>query len=256
MSGVEKNCRWFFAKSLGGQDQGPNDAMGENFKKMPFEAIVRESVQNSLDAKAYDDKPVIVTFKFKSTDANNYPMLFRIDKHIQGCLDMYDDKNAHKKFDPMLDYIDRARNARMDYIEVHDENTTGMGYDKDDTKSGFYSFVKSAGNSSKTSESAGGSFGFGKAAYFNLSKIRTVLISTLTLDNKHFFEGVASLCTNKMNGEKLVPVGFYCDNEAEDPITLQTSIPDRFLRKHPGESRKTMWLLCLPLEKQTESVDG
>ena len=69
MSAVEKNCRWYFAKSLGGQDQGPNDAMSENFKKVPFEAIVRESVQNSLDAKAYEDKPVIVTFKFKSTDA-------------------------------------------------------------------------------------------------------------------------------------------------------------------------------------------
>ncbi len=242
MSGVEKNCRWYFARSLGGQDQGPNDAMGENFKKMPFEAIVRESVQNSLDAKAYDDKPVIVTFKFKSTDAKNYPMLFRIDKHIQGCLDMYDDKNAHKKFDPMLDYIDRARDARMDYLEVHDENTTGMDYNKEDTKSGFYSFVKSAGNSSKTSESAGGSFGFGKAAYFNLSKIRTVLISTLTTDNKHFFEGVASLCTHKMDGDKLVPVGFYCDNDAEDPITLQTSIPDRFLRHHPGTSMYIMGL--------------
>lgn len=242
MSAVEKNCRWYFAKSLGGQDQGPNDAMSENFKKVPFEAIVRESVQNSLDAKAYDDKPVIVTFKFKSTDANNYPMLFAIDRHIKGCLDMYDDKNAHKKFDPMLAYVERARGARMDYLEVHDENTTGMAYGKDDTNSGFYSFVKSAGNSSKTSESAGGSFGFGKAAYFNLSKIRTVLISTLTTDDKHFFEGVASLCTHKMNGEKLVPVGYYCDNEQEEPITLQTSIPDRFLRKHPGTSMYIMGL--------------
>ena len=213
MNNAERKCQWYFARSLGGLDQGPNDAMSENFKKVPFEAIVRESVQNSLDAKAYDDKPVIVTFKFKSTDANNYPMLFNIEKHIQGCLDMYNDKSAHKKFDPMLEYIAKTRNARMDYLEVHDENTTGMAYSRDDTKSGFYSFVKSAGNSSKSSESAGGSFGFGKAAYFNLSKIRTVLISTLTTDDKYFFEGVASLCTHKINGEKKVSVGYYCDNE-------------------------------------------
>lgn len=248
----EKNCQWYFARSLGGQDQGPNDAMSETFKKDRFEAIVRESIQNSLDAKALDDKPVVVTFKFRSTDTKNYPMLFNIDKHIKGCLDMYNDKNAHKKFDPMLDYIAKARTERMDYLEVSDINTTGMTYAKDDTKSGFYSFVKSAGNSSKTSESAGGSFGFGKAAYFNLSKIRTVLISTLTEDNKYFFEGVSSLCTHRINGEKLESVGFYCDNQEEEPITLPTSIPPRFLRTETGTS---MFIMGLGLsETDTEQA--
>ncbi len=247
MANAEYNCKWHFAQSLGGQDQGPNDAMGENFKKLPFEAIVRESVQNSLDAKVYDEKPVIVTFKFKTTDSRNYPMLFAIDKHIQGCLEMYNDNNAHRKFDPMLEYVETARNSRMDYLEISDENTTGMDYRKDDPKSGFYSFVKSAGNSSKSSEAAGGSFGFGKAAYFNLSKIRTVLISTLTDEGKFYFEGVASLCTHKMDGVKKVSVGYYCDNEEEEPIALQTSIPIRFKRTEPGTS---MFIMGLGLNEQ------
>ncbi len=242
MSSAENNCQWHFAQSLGGQDQGPNDAMSEPFKKDRFEAIVRESIQNSLDAQADKEQPVIVTFKFKSTDAKNYPRLFDIEKHIHGCLDMYNDNHAHRKFDPMLEYLAKARDARMDYLEVSDENTTGMDYSKDDTKSGFYSFVKSAGNSSKASESAGGSYGFGKAAYFNLSKIRTVLISTLTTDNKYFFEGVSSLCTHKINGKKLVPVGYYCDNEDEEPIRIPTSIPRRFQRETPGTSMFIMGL--------------
>ena len=48
MSKAEINCCWHFAQSLGGQDQGPNDAMGENFKKSPFDSLVREAIQNSI----------------------------------------------------------------------------------------------------------------------------------------------------------------------------------------------------------------
>ena len=122
---------------------------------------------------------------------------------------MYNDSSSRKKFQPMLEYLRRAGYERIDYLEVSDENTSGMPYVKNDVKCPFYSFVQSAGNSSKNSASAGGSFGFGKAAYFNISKIRTVLISTLTNSGQHFFQGVSSLCTHKINGEKRVPVGYY-----------------------------------------------
>ena len=32
----EKNCRWHFAKQLGGREDGPNDPMQDNFKKTGF----------------------------------------------------------------------------------------------------------------------------------------------------------------------------------------------------------------------------
>ena len=49
MASSELDCRWHFAPSSGGQDQGPNEAMSELFKKDPFESLVRESIQNSLE---------------------------------------------------------------------------------------------------------------------------------------------------------------------------------------------------------------
>lgn len=235
MSKAELNCCWHFAKSLGGQDQGPNDAMGENFKKDPYESLVREAIQNSIDAQADPDVPVIMSFKFKSINSRSYPELFSIEDHIRGCLEMYNDSSARKKFEPMLDYLLIAGLNRMDYLEVSDENTTGMSYSKGDTKSPFYSFVQSAGNSSKTNEGAGGSFGFGKAAYFNISRIRTILISTLTDEGKYYFQGVSALCTHKINGEKREPVGYYgnynySEPVDEVPIDDSSQIPTRFGR--------------------------
>jgi len=247
MSKAECNCCWHFAKSLGGQDQGPNDAMGENFKKAPYDSLVREAIQNSIDAQADPDVPVIVTFGFKKTTSRNYPELFKIEQHIRGCLEMYDDENAHKKFDPMIAYLRDADLDKMDYLEISDENTTGMPYTKGDTKSPFYSFVQSAGNSSKASAGAGGSFGFGKAAYFNISKIRTILISTLTDGDQHYFQGVAALCTHMIKGEKRVPVGYYGNYNKpepidEEPIRNPDEIPNRFNRLTKGTSMFIMGL--------------
>ena len=50
MAGREKNCTWFFADQPSGQEVGPNNAMEQNFKGHPYTSLVRESIQNSLDA--------------------------------------------------------------------------------------------------------------------------------------------------------------------------------------------------------------
>ena len=70
--------------------------------------------------------------------------------------------------------------ADLYYIKVSDFNTTGIGYDTDYREPAFYGFVRAAGVSNKPSANAGGSFGFGKAAYFYISPIRTIPVSTLT----------------------------------------------------------------------------
>jgi hypothetical protein len=49
-SSPEKGCRWVFAPQEGGREGGPNDAMMQNFRSKPYNSLVRESVQNSLDA--------------------------------------------------------------------------------------------------------------------------------------------------------------------------------------------------------------
>lgn len=233
MANSELDCRWHFAPTAGGQDQGPNEAMSELFKKDPFESLVRESIQNSLDAVQDKDQPVHVVFRWKRLIGSNHPGLFALKDHLQACVDFWGTASAKEKFAPMIHYIDENSIGGVYYLEVSDNNTTGMDYRPNDRQCPFYSFVRSAGNSSKAMNSAGGSYGFGKAAYFNVSRIRTVLVSTQTPSGKNFFEGVSSICTHEIEGEKRSHVGYY-DNNNGEPISDVERIPKRFRREDPG----------------------
>lgn len=240
MNSIEKNCRWHFACRNGGIDQGPNDAMGDTFKKLPYDALVREAIQNSLDAAIDDSSPVVVTFKRSSFEPIKYPELFELRKHIEACLEFYKTDDCKKRFEPMIECLDEANSSNeLHYLEVSDENTKGMPYVQGKTSSPFYAFVKSIGNSIKDNKAKGGSKGYGKAAYFNASKIRTILISSLTDSGQYVFEGVSGLCTHKINGQKREHYGFYTEGtsvNSEEPITFPDNIPYRFRRKSVGTS--------------------
>lgn len=231
----EKGCKWHFAEHKGGREIGPNDSMTENFKKFPYASLVREAIQNSLDAVNDNTQPVKVEFVFKPLTCKNYPNFFQLKEHVKGCLQYYKSSNAEEKFSPMLSYIQKMQDigSNMYYLAISDSNTSGMDYRKNDTDCPFYAFVQAAGVTSKGNNSAGGSFGFGKAAYFNVSKINTILVSTKTKEGKNFFEGISTLCTHTINGSKRVAEGYY-DNQNGTPIDNIENIPARFQRKEAG----------------------
>lgn len=234
----EKGCCWHFAQQFGGSDIGPNEAMGENFKKSPYASLVREAIQNSLDAVDDDSIPVTVCFQFKEINSNRFPHFFELKEDVDGCLRYYkDNQNAKDKYGPMSEYLQSliSYNAMMPYLTVSDFNTKGMDYVEGDTNCPFYAFVQSVGVTSKGDAAAGGSFGFGKAAYFGVSQISTILVSTKTKQGRCVFEGIASLCTHEKDGVKRTAVGYY-DNNNGKPIVEEENIPKRFLR---GESAGT-----------------
>ncbi|MBK6506738.1 MAG: hypothetical protein IPG02_13975 [Ignavibacteria bacterium] len=69
---MEKNCKWHFGKE-GGIDIGPNDPIHQTFKGNPFYSIVREAIQNSLDAVNDDNLPVSISFQYFDLDRIQYP---------------------------------------------------------------------------------------------------------------------------------------------------------------------------------------
>ena len=87
MAGREKNCKWYFADQPNGQEVGPNNAMEQSFKSHPYASLVRESIQNSLDAVLDKSEPVVVKFTFMEMQGVDYPEFFELQHHIQGCLD-------------------------------------------------------------------------------------------------------------------------------------------------------------------------
>lgn len=234
MAGREKNCQWHFADQPNSQEIGPNNAMEQNFKQNRYASLVRESIQNSLDAVLDPSKPVVVKYSFLNMKGGDYPEFFKLQHHIKGCLDYFpDNRNAKAIYEPMYKLFKGSRYAEnLGYIRVSDYNTKGMAYENN-TNNPFYAFVRAAGVTVKDNNTAGGSFGFGKAAYYLLSPINSIIISTCTKDGRKFFEGASSLVTHLHEGKKKMAVGYY-DNQGGNPITTDEDIPSQFRRNEPG----------------------
>ena len=235
MAGREKGCKWHFADQPNGQEVGPNNAMEQSFKNHPYASLVRESVQNSLDAVLDKKQPVLVKFSFLEMKGFDYPEFFELQYHIQGCLDYFpNNHNAKVTYEPMLRLFEGNKyHDHLGFIRVSDFNTKGMAYEDGNTDSPFYAFVRSQGVTVKDSVAAGGSFGFGKAAYYLLSPINTIIVSTCTDDYKKYFEGAASLCTHTYKGSKKMAFGYYDDQNGK-PIKEEGDIPAQFRRSEPG----------------------
>ena len=236
----ELNCLWHFSElQEATQDIGPNNAAAEYFKGTPYPSLIRESIQNSLDVASDPSKPVRMEFTFRVLRTGSFDNFFKLREHIEGVLNYYGDK-ASDEYAPMIDIFDHLVNNQgvISYIKISDYNTKGMDYNPNDTDSPFYAFMRAIGVTVKSDAGSGGSYGFGKSAYFAMSPIHTVLVSTRTTEGKTFFEGASTLCTHKMIGEdgimhKYAHYGYYDNHSGQKPAS-GVEIPKRFQREEAG----------------------
>ena len=230
LTSPERGCQWNFTTGVN-FSIGPTDAAGQNFKSS-WETLIRESIQNSLDAVKDSSRPVTVKFEFKKFPVRNYKNFFTLKDHIQACIETF--SGAERQYKPMLKFFEERNkpNAYIEYLQISDYNTKGMKYDPNNDACSFSAFVRGVGvhGTSNDETGRGGSFGLGKATFYKKSPFKTLFVSSFTEDNQYVFEGVTSLTTHNMNGEKYSHVGYY-DNQNGFPITNENEIPPRFLRK-------------------------
>ena len=238
MSMLERNCEWHFEKQpQAGQDIGPNNAAEAYFADTPYPSLIRESIQNSLDVVKDKSQPVRMKFEFGKLRTKSFDNFYKLREHIAGAYKLYGKKAEQYK--TMLEKFDMTYNNQnvIYYIKVSDFNTTGMDYKPDDSP--FYAFLRALGYNVKTDDAAGGSYGFGHSAFFVMSPIHTILVSTMTDAGETYFEGAANLCTHLYKGKdgvetKYMHYGYYDNQDGQKPASLQTDIPDRFYRNEPG----------------------
>ena len=238
MSMLERNCEWHFEKQpQAAQDIGPNNAAEAYFADTPYPSLIRESIQNSLDVVKDKSQPVRMKFEFGKLRTKSFDNFYKLREHIAGAYKPYGKKAEQYK--TMLERFDMTYNNQnvIYYIKVSDFNTTGMDYKPDDSP--FYAFLRALGYNVKTDDAAGGSYGFGHSAFFVMSPIHTILVSTMTDAGKTYFEGAANLCTHLYKGKdgvetKYMHYGYYDNQDGQKPASLQTDIPDRFYRNEPG----------------------
>lgn len=239
----DKQCSWHFREYRPNEDklQGANDPIIQKFKENFYNSLVRESIQNSMDAKE-EGATIEVKYDLGVLRKTDYPELFGLHKHILACKDTHSDNNrAQEIYGPMTDFINVNE---LDIITISDYGTKGMPYYPDNIyKNPFLAFINSDGQSVKTTTSSdgsivsnGGSFGIGKGAYFLMSPVRSLLVSTMVNDDSHstYFEGVSRLCTHDIGNEHYYHMGFYCI-DGKTPVSGD-EIPRQFQRDRPGTS--------------------
>lgn len=221
---LEKNCKWFFGPQDDVNIKGPNNPTMMSFKDEDFHSLVRESIQNSLDAVDDPSMPVVVSFNCRSFSGMEYPSFFELKKHIGGCLTLFP-VQGKPLYEPMLDYFaDDRLHQEISFLRITDSNTKGMAYNPNDDKSGFYRFLSEG--VAQDAEGAGGAFGFGKNAFWSLSPISTVFVSSKSKDGEVCFAGISKLCTHTIDGQLLLPYGKYTSNG--NVVLKNEDIPSTF----------------------------
>ncbi len=174
------------------------------------DSLVRETLQNSLDAKAQNQKEelVIVRFTLKRIKNDKYDTYLEILKdHFESTFD-----------------VTNINNRKVLLIE--DFGTTGLdGYGKKKEERGnYYDFWWREGKSTKKGTKQG-RWGLGKTVFHCVSKYRSFWGYTKTKDEKDFLLGKALLKNHRYNKIQYDYCGFYADWKDKKEISSSGLIP-------------------------------
>lgn len=187
---MDNSLIWDFVSTGGGDEDGPNNPKIEHFGGNYNYYLAREVIQNSLDARDDYSKPVKVIFKLEYINKEDFPGQEELNAILSMQVDFNkSNKAALKILTPAIEMLNRKT---IPFLKISDFNTSGLNGADNDRNGGWYSLVRSTGNTTKT-EGSGGSFGIGKGAPFAASVLRTVFYSTKNKAAVSIFQGKAEL---------------------------------------------------------------
>lgn len=183
-------------------------------------ALVRESLQNSIDARLRrndTEKTVFVEYRILELDFNEFKIqLFNgLTEHLTA-------KRSGISADNIPDF-----NSSMKVLVIEDYNTIGLPGsifenrdpdDNDPNPHNFYWFWRRVGKSGKRGDEIG-RWGLGKTVFPAASKINSFFGLTVRDDDgRKYFMGSSTLKTHHLDGEetRIYPYGFlgiYNDDE-------------------------------------------
>lgn len=218
---------WIFPPTNGGVDY-VNDPSSAYFSDSPIPKLVREVIQNSLDAKDHRfDEPVAVRFSEIEVERKHIGGA-ELSKHIASCLRRAENDNRSDAAASYRNALKVSRRARIRCLKIQDIGTTGL------VGSHWDALVRQEGAVNKSAASAGGSFGIGKNAVFNVSDLHVVFYCTRYVEGRRgrvdLLQGKAALMAhpNPQDPEDMLQhMGFYAC-EGGEPISGRKTIPGCF----------------------------
>ena len=204
---------WIFPPRNGGIDYAA-DPSSAHFGDAPMPKLVREVVQNSLDAK-HDgySTPVIVEF----SESMASPKLIggeSLERHIAACFDRAAGEGWAGAMAAYKRALETIRQKTIRCLKASDSGTVGL----DDVR--WNALVAQEGVVSKLGNSPGGNYGIGKNAALNVSDLQTVFYTTRYVAGRkgrvEKMQGKATLMGHDApdgSGEALQHIGFYAERD-------------------------------------------
>lgn len=206
---------WKFSPIMNIEESNFNRAL-EKFYNLGIRGLVRENLQNALDAKLIDNSnPVVVTIETGKIDKEHIPGINEIKKRIS-CLEGH---NTYTK--ETIDHMKKEMNREeIEYISFEDYNTKGLegaingqSNNKEDTW-GIYAYNKGVHLEEKDEELEkyrGGSHGIGKIASNSASELFVTYFSNCDKDYNKHIGGTVQLIEHKYNNDYYRSTGYFTD---------------------------------------------
>src|SRR3989344_3968213 len=234
-------AQWYF-NTYRPQDKRRDPIQGEFFSSEaisdPGRALVREGIQNSLDAAIGDDPVLVRIFVSGSENA----------KEGRDVAELFADGwNHFRATDNGLREIPDSK-ERCEFLVFEDFNTKGLTGDISEVrhiaghKNAFFHFFRADGISDK-GEGDRGRWGVGKTVFQRASRLNTMFGLTVRHDDqKTLLMGMSVLKGHRLENNDYMPDGWFGERRNDGIIVPlgETSIVQRFRN-------------CFSLERGSES---
>lgn len=215
----------FKTLSMGDPERDPHEAEFFNLSGIA-DAVVREFIQNSLDAKCEGSSIIRITFENTTKEKSNV-FFSNLETHLDA---------ANFRFSGFDDNV-------VPYLAIEDFGTTGLdgatGEDgiRPDGKNNFYNFWWYEGKSEKTGKDRG-RWGLGKTTFHVASHIRSFFGLTVRQDDQRkLLMGKALLKTHKIDSDTFTYNGYFTDNAYKpySDVNLLKQFSESFALLRDGE---------------------
>lgn len=231
---------WYVPVSKAMVPNGVNDANKKIFQtNSPLKSIIRENIQNSLDAKEDGKDFVQIEISLESINTKDFPEKKNFERYINKI------KNSKrwKKDSDIYELVKTAKNAlnadKMPVLRFSDYNTTGaegaLNYQAE--YSNPWNLLTATNNATGNSSSSGsgGSFGVGKNASKVCSDLSTVFYTTKTKESDKDFSLGSSTLASYIDSDGNISGNIYTYALEDD----KKPIPSQLLKLDSGYERTT-----------------
>lgn len=206
--------RWGFpTQTRDNHFDGLNNAGTQSYNDH-IPSIIREAIQNSLDAAISSQEEVGVNIAYgilkREVHEEVFNAILSIKDHVVLCQEEYQNLENHQNevtyFQKMLSQIERFKKLGcIPFLKIKDTGTIGMYHNATNPRSGrLCTFIQSDGVNNANNQKGGGANGIGKMAYYAMSPLSMVLVSTCAIENcstdkslaQTFFSGSTKLTTH------------------------------------------------------------